>query len=65
METLASSPLTLAEQERELLVDLLDRELKNLPIEIHHTRTSKFKDRLKERMHLVEGILERLGASDR
>ena len=47
--------------ERELLLELLERERAELPVEIRHTRTSELRDELRERQELVRSLLERLG----
>jgi hypothetical protein len=65
MEAISSVAVTLSDEERVLLIELLDREMKNLPVEIHHTRTLKFRDKLKHRMHVIEGLLVRLNADQR
>jgi hypothetical protein len=63
VEVISSSSLTLSSEERVILIELLDRERTNLPVEIHHTRTGKFRDLLKHRLEMVDAILERLSPS--
>ena len=63
MEVISSSSLTLSSEERVILIELLDRERTNLPVEIHHTRTGKFREMLKHRLERVEAIFERLSPS--
>lgn len=46
-----------------LVVELLERERANLPIEIHHTATRNFRDQLKKRLESVEALLSRLNPS--
>ncbi|MCC6862868.1 MAG: hypothetical protein IT158_30115 [Bryobacterales bacterium] len=53
----------LSEAERQLLIELLERERADLPAEIHHTRTPEVKDRLHRRRELVDNLLARLGAT--
>lgn len=53
-----------SEAEWALVVELLERERYELPSEIHHTRTSTFRDQLRERLALVESLLARLLRSD-
>jgi hypothetical protein len=50
----------LTDEERDILIELLDRERTNLPVEIHHTRTAKFKALLKRRLDLVSSLFDRL-----
>jgi len=42
--------------EVDLIVELLDRELKTLPVGIHHTKHREYKEYLKEREKLVESL---------
>ena len=50
----------LTEAEWDLILQLLARERRDLPIEIHHTSTRKYRDELRERLRLIEQMLERL-----
>lgn len=43
-----------------LLIELLERERRDLPSEIHHTSTSNVRDRLHQRLETVDCLLERL-----
>jgi hypothetical protein len=52
----------LSEEERQLLVELLERERADLPAEIHHTDTAEVKDMLHRRLGLVDSLLSRLGS---
>ncbi len=54
------SHLIFNDEELQLVIELLQREQKDLPAEIHHTRTSTFKDELLKRSALVKGLLEKL-----
>jgi hypothetical protein len=47
-------------EERDILIDIVGRERTNLPIEIHHTRTAKFRDSLKLRLAIVDTLYKRL-----
>jgi hypothetical protein len=49
-------------EEVELLVELLEREERDLPSEIHHTRLTNYRNALHERLELVRGLLEHLRA---
>jgi len=62
MEAISISGIPLSAEERELLTELLDRERTTLPVEIHHTRTNKFREMLKHRLEVVESIFQRLHA---
>jgi hypothetical protein len=53
-------PPNLSEQEWTLLIDLLEREQDELPVEIHHCRVASFREHLHERLQMVQGLLERL-----
>lgn len=49
-------------RERELLLELLGRELADLGPEIHHTDDRAFREELRERRQLVRELMERIGA---
>jgi hypothetical protein len=55
--------LTLSDEERALLVELLDNEFRNLKEEIGSTDTSSFKDELKVREGTLLGLIEKLTGS--
>jgi hypothetical protein len=48
------------EAEWALVLELLARERQKLPIEIHHTSTRKYREQLRERLRILEEMLERL-----
>ncbi|HSV95935.1 MAG TPA: hypothetical protein VLM75_03260 [Spirochaetota bacterium] len=50
----------LDEKELEIIVDLLARELKELPTEIRHTSTREYREMLKEREEGLEKLFARL-----
>ncbi len=50
----------LSDPEWTLVMELLERERTELPPEIHHTRTSTVKQALRERLEMVDRLLERL-----
>lgn len=50
----------LSEQEWELIVQLLQQEQAELPVEIHHSRNQEFRDELRQRLNLVRHLLDRL-----
>jgi hypothetical protein len=49
-------------QERELILELLTRELSDLGPEIRHTDDREFRDELRERRDVVRHLTERLEA---
>ncbi len=50
----------LAPGEAEILIELLERERQYLPVEIHHSSTAKYREQLRRRLDVVEGILQRV-----
>jgi hypothetical protein len=50
----------LSEDEWALVVQLLERELSDLPVEIHHTRSSAVRAELHQRLELVKNLIDRL-----
>ena len=50
----------LSEAEWALVLELLERERSELPVEIHHTRSSSVRTELQERAEMVRGLLGRL-----
>lgn len=52
--------IDLNEAERELLAEVLDKELEDIRSELHHTQGHDFKDSLREREALVRGLLARV-----
>jgi hypothetical protein len=52
--------LPLSETEWTLIVELLERELRELPQEIHHTRTASVREALNERRRTVTDLLHRM-----
>lgn len=50
----------MSDAEWALVVELLQREQDELPVEIHHCRVSAFRDDLRRRLEMVQDILERL-----
>ena len=43
-----------------LLTELLERERRSLPIEIHHTTARAYREQLRRRLDLVETLLSKL-----
>ncbi|HET8547289.1 MAG TPA: hypothetical protein VFL57_04760 [Bryobacteraceae bacterium] len=60
MQAISPAPLVLTDEERDIVLELLDRERTTLPVEIRHTRTGKFRDMLKHRLSVVTELLARL-----
>ena len=52
--------LKLSDAEWDLIVELLERERGELPVEIHHTRSSSVRAELHERAEMVRNLLGRL-----
>jgi hypothetical protein len=50
----------LSEAEWTLVRELLERELHDLPAEVHHTRVTSYREELKRRAGMVKNLLERL-----
>lgn len=50
----------LTEAEWALIVELLEREFEELPVEIHHSRTTTYREELRARRELIRNLLERL-----
>jgi hypothetical protein len=46
--------------EWDLVVQLLERECRDLPLEIHHTATKEYRQLLRGRLSRVEALLDRL-----
>lgn len=52
--------LEITKEDVMLLEELLSKEIKELPVEIHHTFHREFKDHLKDKQHKVEELLGRV-----
>ena len=50
----------LSDEEWDLVVELLECERNELPVEIHHTRNASVRAELQQRADLVQGLLGRL-----
>jgi hypothetical protein len=53
----------LNEEEWALLIDLLESERNELPVEIHHTRNAQVREELHRRAKMVHELLDRLSIS--
>lgn len=52
--------ISLTGDEKSLIVELLERERRELPAEIHHTRTPAVRDELHNRVRRIEQLLAKL-----
>jgi hypothetical protein len=50
----------LSEAQRALIIELVERERRELPAELHHTRTTAVRQQLRERAKLIDGLLARI-----
>ena len=50
----------LSETEWAIILELLIRERRDLPIEIHHTSARRYREELRERLAVIEKVIERL-----
>lgn len=57
------STITMNEQEREVLLELLTDERRELYPEIRHTDSAAVREHLKDRLVLVDHLLDRLQAA--
>lgn len=55
--------LDLSEEERQELVEMVRNEHANINPEFHHTKELAYRERLKQRQALLEGLLRRLGGN--
>ncbi|MBL8232853.1 MAG: hypothetical protein JNL98_30420 [Bryobacterales bacterium] len=60
---IATHPPVLNEREWELVAELLERELAELPAEVRRTRSSTLHDELSERLSMVRSLLHRIEES--
>jgi len=59
MDATAHEPLHLSTEELEILAELLEGARDKLLVEIRHTHHRSYRDELRHRLALVEGLLER------
>ncbi|MFQ5502860.1 MAG: hypothetical protein ACE5EQ_11270 [Phycisphaerae bacterium] len=52
--------IDLSQQDRSLLVNLLEHELRELPSEVRRTQTSRYRDELKTQERDLRSLLHRL-----
>jgi hypothetical protein len=53
--------LTLSEEERKFLMELLQVVMKDTQLEEHRTRVLSYRDHILHREHLIAGLLSKLG----
>jgi len=56
--------LTIDNLEKEELKEFLQHSLDWLTVEVHHTDTFAFRDRLKQKRKLIESLLDQLGSDE-
>lgn len=59
---MADTNMTLTQEERDCLTELLQLAIKEARIEEHRTRTLSFREHILEREHVLANILTKLGA---
>jgi len=60
---MSTHEVRLEDAELDVVVDLLQRELRALPVEIHHTYSNDYREQLRSRLRLLEELLRRLQAA--
>ncbi len=60
MDTTVREPLNLNSEELSILTELLESERTKLLVEIRHTDHRAYREELRKRLEVVEGILKRL-----
>ena len=58
---MAETSLTLADEERAYLVELLEKTLKDTRVEEHRTRTLSYRELVLKQEHLIAALLSKLG----
>ena len=58
--SVATHPLLLDGPQTDLLRELLERERRGLPVEIHHTDNNDFRQLLRDRLKIVEELLRHI-----
>ncbi len=46
--------------EWDVVIELLERDRRELPVEIHHTATRECRQHLRDRLKIIDALLERL-----
>jgi hypothetical protein len=60
-DIMAESSLTLADEERAYLVELLEKTLKDTRVEEHRTRAPSYREHVLQRENVIVGLLKKLG----
>ena len=63
MSPVSHEPLHLAGRDLEVVAELLESERARLLVEIRHTDHRSYRDELRERLYVVEELLERCRAA--
>jgi hypothetical protein len=63
MNSTIHEPLNLDSEQLAILAELLESERAKLLVEIRHTHHRAYRDELRHRLNLVEGLAERCGAA--
>jgi hypothetical protein len=61
---MASFQITLSGDEKELLVQMLETELGETRVEVHHTHTPAYRDKVQSREVAVRALLAKLSTAD-
>jgi len=59
---MSDTNMTLTQEERDCLTELLQLAIKEARVEEHRTRTLSFREHILEREHVLADILKKLGA---
>jgi hypothetical protein len=57
----AAHSLALSEEERSVLMDLLQQALGEARVEVHRTHTPDFRDQVLRQVALIRGLIDKLG----
>jgi hypothetical protein len=60
MSVASTHEVRLQNAELDIVMELLERELRGLPVEIHHTRGNDFRELLRHRLKVLEELVQRL-----
>ena len=63
MNATTHDPLNLSSEELAIIAELLESERAQLLIEVRHTDHRAYRDELRHRLAIVEGLVERCAAS--
>ena len=60
MSVASTHDVRLETAEMDVVLELLEREERGLPVEIHHTYSKDYREQLRSRLKLVEELVQRL-----